>query len=117
MHRSRILALAASVALFACGESKPEDPLAAGRRLFAGQGCMACHMSRGEGSMMGPPLRGLAANWTREAIASYLADPESVARKDERLKQVKLRYKTPMAPIKAPEAERLLIADYVLSFR
>ena len=111
------IVLCCSVALLGCGDSKPPDPLAAGKKLFASQGCMACHMSRGEGSMMAPPLRDLAANWTREKLASYFADPEGVSRNDERLKQIKTRYRTPMAPIKASEAERLSIADYVLSLR
>jgi mono/diheme cytochrome c family protein len=116
MLRIAFLVIVASSALVGCGDSKPPDPRAAGKRLFASQGCMACHMTRGEGSMMGPPLRGLAANWTREKLASYMADPEGYSSNDERLKSIKARFKTPMAPVKAPEADRLALADYVLTF-
>lgn len=101
-----------SSVLAACGESKPVD---AGKKLFASQGCLACHMPGGTGSMMGPPLRGLAANWSRDKLASYFADPEAFAEKDPRLKALKSRFKTPMAPIKANAEQRALIADYVLS--
>lgn len=112
---STLSLLAVLAAASACGESKPADPLKQGRLNFFRHGCSACHMTRGEGGPMGPPLRNLAQHWNREQLAKHMAEPDAVS--DERLRQLARRYPAPMKGVPAPEAERLLIADWLLTLQ
>jgi mono/diheme cytochrome c family protein len=51
-----------------------------GRALFAGPAaCSACHGGTGGGTMLGPSLQGIAARWSAESLAEYLADPAGYA--------------------------------------
>jgi mono/diheme cytochrome c family protein len=54
-----LLALAAAVALSACGESKPADPLAErGRQVYLSQ-CSQCHApDPAQAGAVGPPVKG-----------------------------------------------------------
>ena len=51
-----------------------------GRALFTGPAaCSACRGGAGGGTMLGPALQGLAARWSAETLAEYLADPAGYA--------------------------------------
>jgi mono/diheme cytochrome c family protein len=113
---SSAAALAAALLLCACADD-PAPTLPPGQRLFHSQGCVACHGAGGEGGTLGPPLRGLASNWTRERLAAYLADPQGTVAADARLQELGRRYPMPMPPIPASLAERGELADYVLALK
>lgn len=101
----------------ACSKGGPGDSKSApGEKLYFEKGCTACHGARGEGTFMGPQLRQLGAHWKRDDLARFLLDPSPAARADARLSELMKRYRMPMAPIAASEAERLAIADWVLAF-
>jgi cytochrome c551/c552 len=111
-------ALAACLALLACGEDSAQNGPQEGpdgQRLYLEKGCVACHGSRGEGTFMGPKLQALASHWKREELARFFVDPTAVARQDARLAELMRAYRTPMTPIAASETERLAIADWVLA--
>jgi mono/diheme cytochrome c family protein len=88
-----------------------------GKRLYFTQGCSACHMSHGEGGPMAPPLRNLAQHWNREQLAHHMAEPDAMLKTDERLRQLSRQFPSPMKGVPAPEADRLLIADWLLSLQ
>ncbi len=99
-----------------CGDDGASGKSSPGARLFAEKGCVACHGARGEGTFMGPPLRGLGQSWKREELARFFADPMGRTKGDERLAALAKRFPAPMAPIVASESERLVLADWVLAF-
>jgi len=114
--RLRTLSLSLLVACAsACGESKPTDPLKQGRLLYFTNGCSACHNTRGEGGPMAPPLRNLAQHWNRDQLAQHMADPDAVS--DDRLRQLSKQFPSPMKGVPSPQADRLLIADWLLSLQ
>lgn len=116
MLRASTLLFTAAVLSTACREDGGGAPKSAsGERLYFEKGCTACHGARGEGTFMGPALRQLGAHWKREELGRFLLDPGALARTDPRLSELLKRYRTPMAPIAASEAERLAIADWVLA--
>lgn len=114
--RARLLAAIASLALLACDSEPPPEPDDPGAALFRSQGCVTCHGRAGEGSVMGPPLRGLATNWKREDLARYLADPEAFTAKDPRLAGIASKFAMRMPRIAATQEQRLQLADHVLAF-
>lgn len=106
-------------ALAGCGGGEEPEGRAAdarGRALFMAFGCTLCHGPDGAGTTLGPPLRGLAKHWTREELASYLADPQAAVARDPRLAELARQYAKEMPAITTPEEQRLEIADYVLGF-
>ena len=114
-----IVSVATWLALAACsGTDSEAHGRTDGQQLFAQQACTTCHGDHGQGSMLGPPLTGAHAAWTREKLVEYLADPQGFAAKDPRLSQQGKKYFQPMPSYKAltPE-ERASLADYVLSVR
>ena len=66
---------------------------------------------------MAPPLRELAQHWKREDLARHMFDPDAALKTDERLKQLSRRFPSPMKGVPAPEADRLLIADWLLTLQ
>lgn len=114
----RTAALAAAVLLAiagACG-GKPER---SGKELFQLQGCTLCHGKEGEGSPLGPELRGVSAHWTKATLVEYLRDPQAYQQKDERLKANLQRYRMQPMPkygMLAPE-QLEKIAEHVLDMR
>ncbi len=115
MGLARVLGLLGLVlAVAACGGSgKPSGP-PTGESLFATQSCVTCHRKDGGGNKFGPSLRGTAESWTREKLAAYFADPQSVVAKDPRLMALSRNYNMQMPPVRLSEELRLMLADYVL---
>jgi mono/diheme cytochrome c family protein len=64
MLRSRVVALVAVVVLVACGGPSRSELLVAGRDLYTGKGCNACHGGRGEGGV-GPSLADVGTTFPR----------------------------------------------------
>lgn len=111
------LSLVPALGLAACsGGDTPSPSSSAGQKLFTQQACVTCHGDHGQGSMLGPALKGVKAQWTREALVEYLNDPQGYAAKDPRLSKQGKKYFQPMPPYKMlkPE-ERTSLAEYVLS--
>jgi mono/diheme cytochrome c family protein len=115
MGLARVLGLVGlALAIAACGGSdKPSGP-PTGESLFATQSCVTCHRKDGGGNNFGPSLRGTAEHWTREKMAAYLADPQSVVAKDTRLMALSRNYNMQMPSVRLSEEQRLMLADYVL---
>lgn len=72
---------------------------------------------------MGPPLTGLAGQWTADQLASYLSDPDEVVRSNPRLAYKAEKYaigmpkfsgKSPGYGKKADEETLRSLAQYVL---
>jgi mono/diheme cytochrome c family protein len=106
------LALAGS---FACSSGDVGAP-SQGSDLYRTQACATCHGSEGQGSMLGPALKGAGVHWTREKLVDYLSDPQTYTSMDPRLAQQGKTYLQPMPAYKTlkPE-ERAGLADFVLS--
>lgn len=65
MLRGRLAALlAVTLLVAACGEPSRSALLAAGRDLYTGKGCNACHGGRGEGGV-GPSLAAVGSTFSR----------------------------------------------------
>ncbi len=109
--------LAAAALAAACTSEPPPPPPDPGAAAYRAQGCVACHGPAGEGTMMGPSLRGVGDHWTRDDLARYFVEPEAFASSDPRLKQVASKYTMRMRGITAPQDQRLLLADYVKAMR
>lgn len=108
--------LALALALAACGDAPGGDQPVDGARLYVMANCSTCHGNDGAGGVLGPPLRGLDANWTRESLADYLTDPKGAIATTPRLKTLSLNFSMQMPPVTnfTPE-QRLLIADHALA--
>jgi mono/diheme cytochrome c family protein len=111
----RVLLLAGAGAVAGCGQAPGNSSEPDGPRLFVLANCTTCHGSDGAGGVLGPPLRNLAAHWTRESLAAYLTDPKAVIDADPRMKRLSLNFSMRMPPVTnfTPE-QRLAIADHVL---
>jgi mono/diheme cytochrome c family protein len=110
--------LLAALAASACSGSGPgETASSLGADLFKVQGCATCHGNEGQGSMLGPALRGLKQHWTREQLVEYFVDPQAFAAKDPRLAKQGKGFIQSMPGYKAlkPE-ERASLADLVLGW-
>jgi mono/diheme cytochrome c family protein len=117
MRRSRSLRCLRSLTLLtlaACSSSDPGPPPEgqSGAQLFESQGCAVCHGADGTSAFWrpGPNLLPNLDTWAVPELAQYLADPDSVAERVERL--------TPGSMAGFPhldEATRLRLADYVLT--
>jgi len=111
---SAIVLVAAAVALEGCGEETPAAPTA--EQLFRRELCASCHGGAGEGSWMGPPLRGLSEHWERDALAEFLRDPKPFVSEDERLAELLRQFPNPMVGNRVlGKAERLQVADWLLT--
>jgi mono/diheme cytochrome c family protein len=124
MRRRALLLLLLAAPVSACGPTQARDPAAEaggaarGARLFSGQGCATCHGADGAGGMLGPPLRGIAPQWTRPQLIEFLADPHAFALRSPRIAEEERRFLSPMQSFGAlPEEERAALADFVLSLR
>jgi len=114
---STVLCIAlAGLACAACSkEAVPSGP-PDGAALFREQNCIQCHGVDGSGTSLGPTLRGKQPFWTREKIAAYLADPQSVIKGDARLEAQAAKYMLPMIKFAGLTLEqRLALADHVLA--
>src|SRR5687767_15820990 len=91
--------LAALLALAACGEAPDGAAQDDGARLYVIANCSTCHAKDGGGTALAPPLRGLAAHWTRESLAEYLLDPKGAIESNPRLKTLSLNFSMHMPPV------------------
>jgi cytochrome c oxidase cbb3-type subunit 3 len=55
--------------------SAQKGDAAHGQSIYASQGCVGCHVVRGEGSSLGPELTGIGARRSVEYLRQALADP------------------------------------------
>lgn len=104
--------------LAACSSEVEEQPPAAGLLYYRRSGCTGCHGDGGAGGMLGPPLRELGQNWTREELAGYIAEPLPFHERKPHLEALGERWSAdmPSSP-HLTEPERLDLADYLLSLR
>lgn len=123
MQSARVIgfALAASLALVACGKKEERvtvaaaaDPaegpadvaipeiavsndVAAGEKLFASKGCSACHKIGG-GKLVGPDLQGVTARRKTKWIARMILHPDQMLQKDATARELLKVHMTPMPP-------------------
>jgi len=99
--------------LAACGRA-PAPP-APGEALYRRELCTGCHGAGGEGTWMGPPLRGLAEHWEPESLAEFLLDPGAAVGRDPRLAKLMRAYPNPMVGTRSLGVEeRRLLANWLL---
>lgn len=91
---------AASSAPSAPAESSAEL-VTRGAAVWEAEGCAICHGEEGEGGEIAPPLRGLAENWTPEALAAYLADPVVDPGENPRLAAIAEEYEMEMPGVQS----------------
>ena len=85
-----------------------------GARLFAENGCTACH-SIGQGRVMGPDLAGVGARLDRKTIVAFITDPASVY---EREGKSPVNDGYPVMPaLGISPADATVIADYLIGVR
>ena len=84
-----------------------------GARLYTDSGCARCHGADFSGTRLGPPLKGLKANWTTESLARYLEQPAGFRRSD-RLKALHEKYRITMPQFDMAPEERKILVKYVL---
>ena len=117
MVEARSLALASllAIAATACALRRDPPPGASGATIYELQNCANCHGDSGEGTTRGPILADLAAHWSREDLAEFLAAPSYWAERDARLAHLRASYSGAMSPYDnlTPD-ERLRLADHLL---
>lgn len=95
-RRAAPLALLLAVLAAGCGAGGDTgDP---GAALYRAQNCANCHGEEAVGGPLAPPLRGLAAHWTRDDLARYLRDPRGFAGKSARTRELEDEYTRIMPP-------------------
>lgn len=96
------------------GELPPDSP---GFALFQRMRCDTCHGADANGlPRIGPPLHGIAANWTREELVAYLQDPAPFRASKPHLQQVAQGYMAHMRPFpELSEKERGVLGDWLLA--
>jgi nitric oxide reductase subunit C len=103
------LATAAALALVIAGPGVPSNAAAgnaaAGQKLYASQGCAACHMIGGKGGKLGPDLSKEGKKRDAKWLTAFLKDPKS-----------KVATGT-MPPVKASPKELQDLTTYMLSLK
>jgi mono/diheme cytochrome c family protein len=103
--------------LAAAGCALRRDPPAgaSGATIYELQNCANCHGEDGEGTTRGPALADVAAHWSREELADFLAAPSSWTERDAQLAALRASYSGAMSPYDnlTPD-ERLRLADHLL---
>ena len=84
------LAVAAALGVAA---TVPRAESERGATVYAERGCRVCHGAQREGTRMGPSLLDIERHWNRKTLRSYLANPDSARRADERLRRVDSKYR------------------------
>mgnify|MGYP001025992391 CR=1 FL=1 len=107
------LAVAAALALVACGASGPAPGSA--EALYLGMGCAKCHGPAREGQKSGPALADLGERWDEDRLVAYLRDPRTFVESNPRLKYLDEQYPIAMPPYaEAPEADLRALARLML---
>jgi len=76
--------------------------------------CDTCHGESREGSDYGPPLLELTKVWERPYLEQYLLDPEKTAETDERLTEMREKYKAEMPAWSGSGEEMAALIDWLL---
>ena len=109
-------ALAAALVAAACISRRPPPEGADGPTIYEYQGCYVCHGDDGGGKSLGPALRGLSANWTREELVHFFVDPDAACEADARLAELRGRYPAAMAKYdNLTEEQRTRLAEWLLT--
>ncbi|MEQ1891078.1 MAG: cytochrome c [Planctomycetota bacterium] len=113
--RRQFLLLVVTLLSAACSTRRPPPPGASGDVIYELQNCANCHGPAREGTRLAPPLAGLAAHWTRDSLAEYLADPRAMVAREARLKELDKAWSSDMGPYaNLSHEERLVLADWLL---
>lgn len=120
MHLRLSLSALILLVVPACGRTDTQIlgvPPSEGLALYQKARCDTCHGEAGAGlPRVGPELRGIAANWTREELAAYMLDPAPFRSSKPHLKQLSSGYFAHMRPFpELAEEERLVLADWLLA--
>jgi len=117
----RVLLAVVTLAGVACGPGAAEKErwaamAAAGREAYEAESCGACHGATLGGSRTGPPLQGLASEFTEDELVSLLRDPARWVRDDARVARLAKRFPGRMSGLPAADEQRLRsLAAYLLS--
>ncbi len=119
----RALPLFLLLAIIACsdtpqggiGASDAESGVLAAAKLYRSKNCISCHGLDLGGTMLAPSLRGLGAHWKPDDLAAFLKEPKAWLAKDARLAETARTYRSPMPPTFGTDAERLALAQWLLS--
>jgi cytochrome c553 len=94
--------------------SEPANTESTGESLISELGCINCHGNDLGGTTMAPSLHGLASNYTKEQLVSYLQNPSSQANSD-RFKIMREKYRGAMPSFDNRDVHELQkIADVLL---
>lgn len=109
----------AIVLMTACAEDSgrpapSRETVALGERLYDEWACAACHGADRLGTENAPPLATVRANWTIDALAEYLLDPQKVVASDERLRGLGETYVVEMPAFAFPAEERAAVAAWLI---
>jgi len=100
----------------ACSTRRPPPPGASGDVIYALQNCANCHGEDRQGTKLGPSLRPLSSEWTRERLAEYLADPRAMVAGDARLAELDRAFSADMGRYdNLSHDERLVLAGWLLA--
>lgn len=97
-------------------ESEQKEPRKAmtAEEVFKVGNCAMCHGQDLNGTPLGPPLKGVKANWDVPKLLAYFKDPATYADNDPRLAANKGKYSVPMPPQRLPDAELTTLAEWLL---
>lgn len=113
---STLLPLVPLALVAACSTRRPPPPGASGDVIYQLQNCANCHGEDRRGTRLGPSLVPLASSWTRESLASYLADPRAMVAADERLAALDREFSADMGRYdNLSQDERLVLAGWLLA--
>jgi cytochrome c553 len=117
------------VVALGCGPRQPTPPPGlneaqlAGWQAYVDLNCASCHGEKREGKRAGPPLAGLAENWSAGQLVGYLADPDAVIKANPRLAYKAEQYAIAMPAVsgkspgyagKVNETTLAALAEYML---
>jgi len=85
-----------------------------GGQAYLDSGCARCHGANFSGTQLGPPLSGLASNWTESDLTLYLKNPSGYLKKDARIKALSEQYKVVRPRFEMDPEQRRLLVEFLL---
>jgi cytochrome c5 len=86
-----------------------------GYAVYMATGCKACHGEDLAGSgTLGPPLKGISANWNADTLRAYLKDPQAYAHSDPRLAAEQQKYTMRMPAMPLNETDMGVLVGFLL---